>query len=147
MSVQIEKYWSNLKRLFTSPEKSDNEKEIEATTVRESRYQMSLPACANLQHQVQNHPHGWPRIAAFLDSDPNFMIYRRFGYVRTRLLTYHQDVIREMEANLEKLDWDDYNNKAVGRAMCWRAGDDMREPSRRKGLFETLTEHLRTYGR
>jgi hypothetical protein len=81
-----------------------------------------------------------------IESDPSFMIYRRFGWTRTRLLTYHQDVVREMEAKLAELDRNDFADEEVNGAICWRAGDDAREPSLRKALFETLTKHLQIYG-
>jgi hypothetical protein len=31
---------------------------------------------------------GYPRLAAFLDSDENFMFYGRFGFLQARLLLY-----------------------------------------------------------
>jgi hypothetical protein len=31
-----------------------------------------------------------PRLAALLDSDENFMLYRRFGYLQARLLLHKQ---------------------------------------------------------
>ena len=95
---------------------------------------------------VKDHPHGWPRLSAAIDSDPNFMIYRRFGYLRTRLLTYHQDVLREMEEALDKLDADDYKSNDAHRMMCWRQADDTRQPPRRKELFQSLNKELHLYG-
>ncbi|KAG9237004.1 hypothetical protein BJ875DRAFT_481744 [Amylocarpus encephaloides] len=30
---------------------------------------------------IENHPSGYPRLAALLDNDENFMLYRKFGFV------------------------------------------------------------------
>jgi hypothetical protein len=53
---------------------------------------------------VSSCPKGYPRLAAFLDSDENFMIYRRFGYVQGRLLLEKQDELRKLEEKLDKYD-------------------------------------------
>src|SRR5215469_11608832 len=42
------------------------------------------------KHSVYSCPEGYPRLAAFLDSDENFMVYRRFGYLQSRLLLEKQ---------------------------------------------------------
>jgi hypothetical protein len=47
---------------------------------------------------------GYPRLAAFLDSDDNFMIYRRFGYIQSRLLLDKGDELRRLENSLDELD-------------------------------------------
>lgn len=49
-------------------------------------------------------PEGYPSVATFLDSDENFMLYRRFGYLQARLLLDKQDDLRRLEAKLDKLD-------------------------------------------
>lgn len=113
--------------------------------VRESKHRVRL-SCYLLILEVRNGPHGWPRLSAAIDSDPNFMIYRRFGYLRTRLLTYHQDVLRELEEALDKLDHEDYSKKATRRAMCYREGDDARQPSRRKELLQSVDKEMQHYG-
>lgn len=43
-------------------------------------------------------------MAAFLDSDDNFRVYRRFGYLENRLLLDKQEQLRRLETQLEKLD-------------------------------------------
>ncbi|KIW30876.1 uncharacterized protein PV07_02568 [Cladophialophora immunda] len=88
---------------------------------------------------------GWPRIATFVDSDPNFMIYRRFGWLRTRLLLYQQDVIREMESRLDYQDMQDAASAGTRRYLSNRDGDDMRTPAVRKALFQELDSRLKAY--
>jgi hypothetical protein len=53
---------------------------------------------------VETFPLGQPRLAAFLASDPNFMQFRSFGYLRVRLLLRKQREIEKLEADLEALD-------------------------------------------
>jgi hypothetical protein len=52
-------------------------------------------------------PRGYPRLAAFLDSDDNFKLYRRFGYLQSRVLLEKQDDLRQLERELERLDQQD----------------------------------------
>ena len=47
---------------------------------------------------------GFPRLATFLDSDEDFMIYRRFGYVQSRLLIEKQEELRKLEVRLDRFD-------------------------------------------
>lgn len=49
-------------------------------------------------------PKGYPSVATFLDSDENFMIYRRFGFVQARLLLEKQDDLRKLELKLDRYD-------------------------------------------
>lgn len=53
---------------------------------------------------------GYPYLAAFLDSDENFMIYRRFGFIHARLLLQKQDELRLMEKELDDMDMRDLLN-------------------------------------
>lgn len=49
-------------------------------------------------------PRGYPNLAAFLDSDECFSVYRRFGFLQSRLLLDKQDKLRRLEDALDKLD-------------------------------------------
>ena len=53
---------------------------------------------------VNEAPNGYPRTATFLDSDENFMIYRRFGYLQSRLLLEKQDDLQRLELKLDIMD-------------------------------------------
>ena len=50
---------------------------------------------------------GYPRLAAFLDSDENFMVYRKFGYAGSRLLLHKQAELQKLEAAMIEMDEDD----------------------------------------
>ncbi|KIV79938.1 hypothetical protein PV11_07477 [Exophiala sideris] len=61
-------------------------------------------------------PDGYPRVAAFLDSDENFMLYRRFGYLQSRLLLEKQEELRKLERDLGLID-DEDKDKGVLRTQ------------------------------
>ncbi|KAF2142084.1 uncharacterized protein K452DRAFT_326613 [Aplosporella prunicola CBS 121167] len=47
---------------------------------------------------------GYPRLAAFINSDEQFMMFRRFGYIQTRLLLEKQAKLMKLERHLNFLD-------------------------------------------
>ncbi|MCJ1228643.1 hypothetical protein MMC12_005304 [Toensbergia leucococca] len=49
-------------------------------------------------------PEGYPNLAAFVDSDENFMLYRRFGFLQARVLLEKQDELRLLEKELDRQD-------------------------------------------
>jgi hypothetical protein len=81
-----------------------------------------------------------------VDSDSTFRIYRRFGFLRTRLLLYHQDILAEMEAKLDWLDRDDARSRETQRYLSSRREDDLRQGSPRKALFKDIESQLEIYG-
>ncbi|KAK4935172.1 hypothetical protein LTR10_023735 [Elasticomyces elasticus] len=95
--------------------------------------------------EVESNPEGWPRVAAVIDSEANFMIFRKFGYLRTRLIVWHQDRLRELENLLGDLDLEDFKDDSARRALCCRQGDDGRSPPKRKLLFQELSRELELY--
>ncbi|KAK5046920.1 hypothetical protein LTR84_007274 [Exophiala bonariae] len=62
---------------------------------------------APIVKEIHNTPQGYPRLAAFLDSDENFMVYRHFGYLQSRLLVEKQNDLHLLEIELEELDCSD----------------------------------------
>ena len=88
-------------------------------------------------------PEGYPRLAAFLDSNENFMLYRRFGFLQGRLLLYKQDELRELEARLDRMDKSDAKRDAS--LLRSREKDDA-YGSRRKMLLEEINVKFKDYG-
>src|SRR5205814_9913696 len=70
-----------------------------------------------------------------------------FGYLRTRLLLYHQDVLRERERTLDILDEEASRNPETERQLCSRLVDENQAQSKRAALFRALDQEFRTYGR
>ena len=56
---------------------------------------------------VNDHPDGWPRLSAFLNSDDNLVIFRRFGLLHCRELVMLQAELNELEKYRAALDRQD----------------------------------------
>jgi hypothetical protein len=59
--------------------------------------------CADCD-QVHESLNGYPRLGAFVASDWNFLIVRRFNHLQARLLLQVQDELRKFEARLDAMD-------------------------------------------
>ena len=106
--------------------------------------------CA-LKLLVESFPRGFPKLARFLDSDDNFMVYRRFGTVCSRLLLYKQDEISKMEGVLHSMDKTDERAKNE-KCLMSRTLDVERDgipefwPESRPQLMEKLEKKIVEYG-
>ncbi|KAG9194062.1 hypothetical protein G6011_04097 [Alternaria panax] len=90
----------------------------------------SLDACRARFHQrkqyrvpietrrINDHARGYPNLAAFLDSDDSFALYRRFGYLQSRLLLRKQEELRTLEADLQATEKNIWSQD--GHALCKR---------------------------
>lgn len=89
-------------------------------------------------------PDGYPRLAAFIDSDENFMQYRRFGFLQARLLLYKQDELRVLESRLDHLDGcDETRQPDILRS---REKDDG-VSGKRKVLIAEINDKFKEYGK
>ncbi|KAH0557000.1 hypothetical protein GP486_005210, partial [Trichoglossum hirsutum] len=93
--------------------------------------------------KLEDCPEGYPRLAALLDSDESFMIYRRFGFLHARVLLNKQDELRELEDQLDAKDKEDEGQ----RVLKSRVRDDKtapaegaRGPTRKQILAEIETK-------
>ena len=68
-------------------------------------------------------PLGYPELATFLDSDENFMVYRRFGLLHARLLLRKQDELRVLEERLDDMD----QEESIGMNLIPMAGSQQRK--------------------
>ena len=99
--------------------------------------------------QVENYPHGYPKLSCFLDSDDAFI---RFGSVFSRLLLNKQDEISEIEARLlgmDKMDDTETNRQyLMSRALdVNRDGvHKARRGETRPQLLEKLEKKALEYG-
>lgn len=95
---------------------------------------------------VEDHPEGYPQLAAFANSDDNFLMCRRFGYLHSRVLLYRQDELSQLENRLLQIDkFDQKDNPEVLKSRMLDDNDDDPEFSR-KVLFQKIDEKLRDYG-
>ncbi len=89
---------------------------------------------------------GYPKVAAFEDLDPSFLIARRFSWLRNCSLLYLQDELSELESRLIALNKWEYSDgddkRLVSRRRDWAKGD-----SPRKELIEKINSKLKEYGK
>lgn len=107
------------------------------------------PSTKTFIRKLEDHPVGYPRQAAYADSDESFMIYRRFGYIHARLLMHRQDELRELEDTLNEMDKKDA--KDPDRRVCLQSRDLDEEnrdiPGRdRVALLDRIEEKALKYG-
>ena len=87
-----------------------------------------------------------------MDSDDNFMIYRRFGFLYSRLLLEKQDELREIEENLDETDRRDANGpEGTQKCLQSRSRDqrvnDANDDSKRRAIMRKAEEKLYVYGK
>lgn len=86
-----------------------------------------------------------------MDSDDNFMIYRRFGFLYSRVLLQKQDELREMEETLDDVDQRDSRESDQSRlALQSRVKDQKRRGNpgyqSRQELLRSAEGKLYDYG-
>lgn len=97
---------------------------------------------------VDDHPKGYPRLAAFVNSDENFLIARKYGYLRSRVLLYRQDELSVLERDLVALDADDHEKRPL--ALESRKYDEQTDKDpvySRKVLIQKIDDKLKEYGK
>ncbi|OCL06343.1 hypothetical protein AOQ84DRAFT_297184, partial [Glonium stellatum] len=87
---------------------------------------------------VDDCPNGYPRLAAFMSSEPCFSTYRGFDYLHARVLLGFQDQLVTLERELDRKDSIDHKN-GLGRRLHSR-GRDERKSSRDGG--ERSRDHI-----
>ena len=96
---------------------------------------------------MENHPKGYPRTAAYIDSDVDTALFRRFGILHARILLYMEVELTELEARLAKLDEDDTAEEETE----WKVVNSIhhkngRKNDDRKALVDELKGKLAVYG-
>ncbi|RDW82287.1 hypothetical protein BP6252_03399 [Coleophoma cylindrospora] len=104
-------------------------------------------SCATQEIDITRQPYirkletkhrGYRSLATFLDSDENFMLYRRFGYLHSRMLLKKQDELRELEFELDECDDDDIEKGTLERRRCLMSRE-FDEAAARKAPAEVRT--------
>ena len=93
---------------------------------------------------MEDHPEGYPRLASYVNSDPNFTIYRRFGYLHNRVLLYRQDELCVLQERLEKLDDEDQEKEP--KNLKSRERDEKYNSTARRDLIFEIDAKLNVYG-
>lgn len=95
--------------------------------------------------RIDDHPMGYPRLAAFVNSDENFLLCRRYGLLHARVMLYRQDELRYLEKELLELDQEDA--EVDPRSLKNRQRDDARDGQRRRNLIQRIDDKLKEYGK
>jgi hypothetical protein len=66
------------------------------------------------KHLVEEYSVGYPSLAAYMSYDIDGRVYRRFSYLRNRLLLDMQDKLNQLEQQLEDLDREDEEKAKAG---------------------------------
>lgn len=93
---------------------------------------------------MDQYPVGYGKLAAVEDCDPNFLIYRKFGWLRNRALLHLQDELVELEEDLEALDKLDFIEEPT--LLFSRRQNSGPEGLERRELLIKLTQKLAEYG-
>lgn len=83
-----------------------------------------------------------------MNSDESFLIARKYGFLRSRVLLYRQDELSVLERSLIRLDKDDKENRRV--ALTSRKIDESTDKDpvhSRKALIQRIDDKLKDYGR
>jgi hypothetical protein len=99
---------------------------------------------ANQYHIVGDYQEGWPQLAAYVSSSKNTRIYRKFGYLRNRVMMYKQDEITRYEERL--LELDDRDKETDEHRLYSRKVDEQQEVSSRKELISEIDQKIKEYG-
>jgi hypothetical protein len=87
---------------------------------------------------------GYPRLAAFQSSDESFLLYRKFGYLQSRVLLDKQDQLRLLEKELHELD-DDLHHGRPGWTETRRHITDKDMRKQRAELMDRIAEAYCSY--
>ena len=99
---------------------------------------------------VERYPEGYPRVSAYIDSDSDSVLFRRFGTLHARILLYKEVELTELEAKLDKLDKADEGEPGADDNK-WRLGHSIslaggKENEERRDLIKQIEQKLEEYG-
>jgi len=101
----------------------------------------SAPLPKQYIRKIDDEPAGYPQLAAFLDSDPNFMMCRRFGVLHMRLLLYRQDELADLERRLSCIDREDSLTEEGQQFLSSREMDE----EHRQDLIDEIDRKMKAY--
>jgi hypothetical protein len=86
-------------------------------------------------------------LATFLDSNENYLICRKYGFLRNRVLLYRQDELRQLERDLLEADEDNLRDCPLALRSRKVADSRVDEEQTRKDLIRNIDSKLKEYGR
>jgi hypothetical protein len=92
---------------------------------------------------VEDHPAGYPQLAAFIASDDNFCMYRKFDRASSRVLLHLQSEIAALDNGLNQMDRTDDGSVTAYRLRSIRHKEGWDDEQRK--LITKLQERLPIY--
>ena len=90
-------------------------------------------------------PRGYPQLSSYIATDIDGRLYRRYAYLRNRLLLHKQDQLAELEEQLDKLDATHAADDEDFYRLCSRRFDDEDKESKRRKLIKQIDDVLKEY--
>lgn len=94
---------------------------------------------------MDSYQKGYGTLAAIVDADPSWLIYRKFGWLRNRLLLDLQDELVTYERELELIDGNISRLGDLDKVLASRRNDE-RKKTRRRGLLKEIRQKFVEYG-
>jgi hypothetical protein len=95
---------------------------------------------------VEAREKGYPRLAAFIDSDVDYNMFRGFGSLHALLLLHKQAELTELEGQLQELDKADANNPETKWKLHSHINTPKGDNETRKALLEKIELKMKEYG-
>lgn len=112
--------------------------------------QYGISSSTTESNLVDNCAQGYPRLAALLSSDNCWSIYRRFGYLHSRVLLGLQDQIAVLERELDQKDLLDqingFTRRLKSRVRDERESRQDGEDRPRENILNDIRRRLGEYG-
>jgi hypothetical protein len=95
---------------------------------------------------VDRFPRGYPRLAAFIDSDKDTVLFRKFGVLSAQSLLYKEVEITELEAQLDELNKKDEGDPDNEWRLSYNLSlNDGENNEKRRDLIEKIDKKLEVY--
>ncbi|KAF2758712.1 hypothetical protein EJ05DRAFT_485807 [Pseudovirgaria hyperparasitica] len=99
--------------------------------------------------KIDAYPNGYPRLAAYINSDHNFLVYRKFGTARNRVLLHRQQQVVAAERALYELDCSNEKHGFARRLQTIYQDkvsvESEKDFKKRNWLIEDLSDKLAEY--
>jgi hypothetical protein len=92
---------------------------------------------------VEDYPAGYPQLAAFIASDDNYSIFRKFDRASNRVLLHLQSEIAALDKGLDEMDRSDHGSATAYRLRSIRHEEGWDDGQRK--LISKLQEKLPIY--
>jgi hypothetical protein len=95
---------------------------------------------------VDRYARGYPRLAAFIDSDTDTVLFRKFGVLSAQSLLYKEVELTELEAQLDELNKEDESDPDNMWRLSYNLSlNDGKNNDKRKALINKIDQKMEIY--